>query len=216
MRRHPDFLQRHPELMDVLDVPASYQGNGVVDLRHELLKRLRAEVSDLTSSRDSLLATGRSNLMTQNRVHQAVLAMLEAHSFERFIETITTDMAIILDIDMVTVCVEISAEALAAKSIDGISPLEPGQIEQIFGPSGHVCLRSDIAGDPVIFGEGAGLIRSDALIRLNISPEAPQAVLALGSRDPDHYHSSQGTELMSFLARVLECGCRKWLGMPSP
>ncbi len=216
LRRHPDFLSDHPALLGDLDPPKRQQGDGVLDLQHAMLLRLRHDVRELTHCRDELLATGRSNLVIQNRVHKAVLALLEADSFEQFIETITTDLAIILGLDLVMVCVEFNQEDGVERPVAGIMRLPSGQVDRIFGPGGQVRLRDDIDGDETIFGEASGLIRSDAVIRLNISAKAPSALLALGSRDKDHFHAGQGTELLSFLARVLESSCRKWLGLSAP
>ena len=97
LRRHPDFLNHYPELLEVLTPPARERGDGVVVLQQFLVERLRRENGELAQLRDELVATGRSNLATQSRVHEAILAILRARSFEEFVETITTDLAVILD-----------------------------------------------------------------------------------------------------------------------
>jgi uncharacterized protein YigA (DUF484 family) len=72
-------------------------------------------------------------------------------------------------------------------------------------------LESDTAGEEALFGAGAGLVRSQAVVRLNVSPEAPACALALGSRDPEMFHPGMRTELVGFLGRVLERCIRSWL-----
>ena len=47
-----------------------------------------------------------------------------------------------------------------------------------------------------MFGGGAGLVRSDALIRLKISAAAPPGLLAFGTRHPGYFNPGQGTELL--------------------
>ena len=42
----------------------------------------------------------------------------------------------------------------------------------------------------------------------------PQAMLALGSRQPEHFHPGQGTELLVFLAGTLQQCIRMWLDLP--
>src|SRR3546814_9573997 len=71
-----------------------------------MVERLRRENAELSDLRNDLVATGRSNLAIQSRVHEAILALLRAASFEEFVETITTDLAVILDLDVVTIGVE--------------------------------------------------------------------------------------------------------------
>ena len=70
--------------------------------------------------------------------------------------------------------------------------------------------------DPEIFGAGAGLVHSEALLRLDIGGKAPDALLALGSRCDGAFDDGQGTELLGFLARVLEICFRGWLNLASP
>ena len=57
-------------------------------------------------------------------------------------------------------------------------------------------------------------VRSDALIRLRISTNTPPALLALGSRQTGAFHAGQGTELLTFLSKVLEVSFRAWLHLP--
>jgi uncharacterized protein YigA (DUF484 family) len=71
-----------------------------------------------------------------------------------------------------------------------------------------------VEGDAMVFGPGAGLVSSDALLRLSISSTTPTALLALGAREPGQFHPGQGTELLTFLARVVESCIRGWLNLP--
>ncbi|MFQ5775159.1 MAG: DUF484 family protein [Kiloniellaceae bacterium] len=214
LRGHPTFLCEHPELLDVLTPPARSCGDGVADLQQFMVEKLRRELAEMAAARDALVVTGRSNLSAQARVHKAALALLGARSFEHFIETLTTDVAIILDLDVVTVGVEQTTGAPTRPETPGVCRLEPHMIDHLIGPGQQVALRADVTGDPAIFGPGAGLVRSDALIRLSISRAAPAALLALGSRQPEQFQPGQGTELLGFLARVVETSIRGWLNLP--
>jgi len=73
-----------------------------------------------------------------------------------------------------------------------------------------------VAGDAMVFGAAAGLVRSDTMLRLTISPAAPLGLLAFGTRHPGYFNPGQGTELLGFLARVLEHCIREWLDLPQP
>jgi uncharacterized protein YigA (DUF484 family) len=214
LRRHPDFLAENNELLDVLTPPARERGEGVLDLQRFMVERLRRELAEVTDLRNDLVATGRSNLAIQRRVHEAILALLRAGSFEEFVETITTDLAVILDLDVVTIGVERAADGAAWKPVSGVYCLKSGSIDNLLGRAGTLLLRDDVAGDPAIFDGAAGLVRSDALIRLAIGESAPPALLALGSRQSGAFHAGQGTELLSFLSHVLEVTFRAWLYLP--
>ncbi len=71
-----------------------------------------------------------------------------------------------------------------------------------------------IEGNPSAFGEAADLVRSAALVRLEISASTPPALLAFGSRDSEKFHPGQATELIGFLAAALESIIRGWLTLP--
>lgn len=214
LHRHPDFLCTHPEVLEVLAPPARVNGNGVVDMQQFMVERLRDDLTKMAAARDAVVATGRSNLSAQARVHKAVLALLGSRSFEHFIETLTTDTAMILDLDVVAIGVEQSSADTARAETAGVYRLDPDMVDQLLGEGQKIVLRSHVAGDPAIFGAGAGLVHSDALLRLSISGATPQALLALGSRQPEQFQPGQGTELLNFLARVVESCIRGWLNLP--
>lgn len=214
LRAHPDFLRDSPELLDALTPPVRSCGDGVADLQRFLVEKLRRDVADLTAARDALVTAGRGNLAVQARVHKAALVLLAARNFEHFIETLTTDLAIILDLDVVVVGVEQNADSAARPDCAGVVRLAPDMVDRLLGPGQNIVLRADIAGDPRVYGGGAGLVQSDALIRLSIGRSAPAAVLAFGTRQAGHFQPGQGTELLSFLARVVEISIRGWLNLP--
>ena len=221
LRRHPDFLVNRPDLLAVLAPPTREMGDGVVDLQHFMLDRLRTDVARLKLVQRKLISTSRANLQNQTRVHNAVLAMLAATTFEHLITVVTEELTLLLDIDAVGLCVETprgkgrltgrNGKTLAA----GVLMLEPGSVDELLGASHDVLLRSDVVGDPALFGApAAGLVRSDALVRLRVSPAAPVGLLALGARKPGVFHPGQGTELLTFLAQVVEHSIRAWLDLP--
>jgi len=217
LRRHPDFLARHPELLDLQLSPGRHGGSGVVDLQQFMVERLRGEINKLRNDQDDILANTRDNLSTQERIHKAVVELLEAESFEQFIDIITGDLGLLLEVDVVSLCVELSDHTPKRPRHEGIQFLGRGAVDRALGGKDrHVVLRDEAVGDPEIFGPAAELVRSDAMLRLNISSHAPAGLIAFGARHPGYFHSGQGTELMSFLGRVIEFGIRTWLDLPKP
>ncbi|MHA1151940.1 MAG: DUF484 family protein [Alphaproteobacteria bacterium] len=214
LRQHPDFFDQNPELLDAIAPVGAARAGGVVDLRHVMVERLREELAGMSTLHDDLVVTGRVNLSAQTRVHKAILALLAARNFEHFVETLTTDLAVIVDLDVVTLGVEQSGEDVSRAQTPGVYSLDPGTVDRLVGAGQSVALRDTIEGDPMVFGPGAGLVASDALLRLSISSTTPPALLALGSREPGQFHPGQGTELLGFLARVVESCIRGWLNLP--
>jgi uncharacterized protein YigA (DUF484 family) len=211
LRRHPDFLERHPEALRLMRAPSRELGEGVFDFQHFHVERLRQDLTRLNLENRSLIAAGRGTLASQGRVHKAVLAILAASSFEQLLQTVTTDLAVLLDVDVVTIGVESATASGGRLSIQGIQLLKAGAIDALFGPERTLLLRGDQPGETVLFGAAAGLVRSQALLRLGFGRGAPLGLLCIGTRQPGRFHPGLGTELLTFLARVISITISQWL-----
>jgi len=123
-------------------------------------------------------------------------------------------LAIQLDVDAVTLCVEGEAESLPPAVGKGVYVLPRGTVDRLLGPGRPVLLQNRIDGDPAMLGAAARLVTSGAFLRLSISPATPPGLLCLGSRLEGKFHTGQGTELLTFLARVVEHSIKAWLDLP--
>ena len=213
LREHPDFLSQNSDLVQHLTPPSVSHGKGVLDFQYFMVERLRGEVGRLKEQQRELISTTRANINNQNRIHAAVLFLLDARTFEQLIQTITTDLAVLLDLDVAGLVVESNGSDIPHVHASGVRVVEPGTVIAWLGKR-VVVLYADTPGDPSIFGGGAGLVRSQALIRIQVSEDTPAGLLAFGSRDPEMFHSGQGTELVCFLSRVIERSIRAWLNLP--
>lgn len=214
LRRHPNFLNDYPELLEVLMPPKRRQhGEAVVDLQSAMIERMRNENRRMGEQQADLLATSRANMTTQSRIHAGVLALLEATTFENLIQAITTDLAVLLDVDVVTLCVE-APDSHPRRDVAGVHMLVPGEVDDILGPNRDIVLVPLTHMPNPLYGGAAGLVQSEALLRLRPSARAPMGLLALGSRVEGRFDPSQGTELLGFLARILELCIRTWLELP--
>lgn len=187
-------------------------GSDVVDLQHAMVGRLRTELVRSVKQHGELIDAGRNNQRSQARIHETVLRLLSARSLDHLLELMTTDLVGLLDIDAVALCLETGSVAPATSH--GIRILPDGTIAKVIGSERDVTLRDNVSGDRRIFGEAAGLVRSDALLRLVVRENGPPALLALGSREPRRFHPGQGSELLAFLAHVMEHSICTWLDLP--
>ncbi|MEQ8196001.1 MAG: DUF484 family protein, partial [Rhodospirillales bacterium] len=92
-----------------------------------------------------------------------------------------------------------------------IQPYQPDDIDDIMGTDYDVRLFKDIEESKAVFGSAATLVRSAALMRLRPSRIVPPGLVALGARTAGFFHPRQGTELVTFLARVIERCTHRWL-----
>lgn len=211
LRRHPDFLVEHQDLLRLLTPPAHVRGDGVLDMQRYMLERLRGDLGRLQDAQNDLVATARVNLSIQTRVHAAVLAMLATTTLEHLIEVITTDLAVHLEVDAIVLGFEALDRVAPGQEARGLRLFPKGRIDRLLAGAREILLISDQPGSAEIFGAAATLVKSQALLRLQLRRDAPLGVLAFGARDPDKFHSGQGTELLTFLGRVVELTIRGWL-----
>lgn len=210
LKTQPDFLNRNPALCDILLPPSEHKGKGVVDFQHYMLKRLRSDRDGVIEEAREIVETSRANMNNQNRVFRAVLMLLEAKQFDDFVHTITMDMASILDVDIIALCIESSGDVIPHINMTGVKAVAPDSIGKLMGDQA-IKLNAHIEGHEGIYGGGCGLVKSEALVRLNVSPDSPDILLAFGSRDPNLFEDGQGTELLSFVGLVIERCLRIWL-----
>lgn len=210
----PDFFASHPDALQGLTLPNRHLGDGIVDFQTALIENLRQEITKLEGEREQLLATARANQQSLSRIQECILTLLSAKSFEQLIQSVTTDFAAMLNLDMVMLCIESDDEGPRLLKTPGLVILPSGTVGRYFEGDQRMLLRSDVDGDPEVFGGGAPLIRSDALVRLDIAETSPPALIAFGSRDVDRFNNSQSTELVRFLTQILEHVVRAWLDLP--
>lgn len=213
LKNHPDFLETHPDACDFLTPPREKKQGGIVDFQQYLVKRLKEDREQVLNTAHGIMETARSNMNNTTRLHRAVLRLLECHSFTEFIETITADLATQLDIDICTLVVEAERGHIPHIHVAGIRMVPEGTIDTWLAGR-EILLQPDIAGVEAIYGGGAALVRSQGLVRVNIARDTPPALLAFGSRDPQMFVEGQGTELITFLASVVERLFRMWLQLP--
>jgi hypothetical protein len=213
LRANPDFLIRHSELCLALSPPSRWpEQDGVVDMQVYLNERLHDELERTRGAAEHLIHTSRFNMSTQSRTHQAVLEVLAAESMAELAATVTGDLPELLDVDVATLCFETGPRPRPELSLPGVFLLPDGEVEKLLGgPDRDCALLEEMPGDPRLFGDAAGLVASSALVRLTAGGRCPAGVMALGSRHINTFHSGQGTELLNFLARVVENCIHRWV-----
>ena len=213
LSENSDFLTRNPELYSVLIPPLPRTNDRIVDMQLYINEQLRKEINTLRSERQNLIDSSRSNLTSQGCIHAAVISLLDAPTFDQFIEVMNTDLTNFLHLDVVTLYIEGNFPMINFNDFDAVFPLPHGHADKLIGEGIKVLLKED-EGANDLFGSACKLVRSYALIRLESSGTSPDAILALGSRLKRRFHPRQGTELLSFLGDVVAKCIRAWLDLP--
>jgi len=216
---NPDFLKDHPDLFKKLTAPDRYEdlsaSSGVVDLQKVMVHHLQKESKRLTDDQQRLVQSTRQVLSLQKKVHAAVESLLAAPCFESFIHNLAREVPLHLEVDLVGVAIESEELGITGMRTSGIHLLPKGFIDDFMGPKTKLLFEQNIAGDPAFYGAGAGLVRSQALIRLQVSSRCPNAILLLGSRLKTDFKPSIGQEqLYTFLGSCVSHLLRTWLDLP--
>lgn len=216
----PEVILEDRDLMRAL-IAANERamGNNIVDLRGIGMERLEARLERLEDTHRSVIAAAYENLAGTNQVHRAILQMLDPLSFEEFLKNLGGEVAQTLRVDCIRLVLESvqDADDPALRRLgEVLFVAEPGFIADYVAGGRNVSLRpvtlrQTIPSSDQIYGERAGWIRSEALLRLDFGKGRLPGLLVMGAEDPHQFKPTQGTDLLAFFAGVFERTMRRWL-----
>ncbi|MBO6826991.1 MAG: DUF484 family protein [Sneathiella sp.] len=206
---NPEFLRENDDLISQHLPENRVSEEGVVNMQSFLLEKLQRETRDLKDLQGDLVAAARGNLHTQNIIHRSILEILGATSFNQFVHILTQDLTDVLEVDVITLCVEDSLVPLP--DMTGLQRLKKGSVERVYWPHNNMVMRAEASGTKAVFGPAKDLVASDCLIRLEVPALHAGVLLGIGSRDPNHFHPDQGTELIEFFAGCVEALLGHWV-----
>jgi len=210
LKSNPKFLQKNPAAMDLLLPPKdTANGRRVVDFQHYMVEKLKADKKMVLDTTRDIIEVSRENMSNLARINNAVLKMLEAENFDQFIQILSVDVAVALDCDAVSILIENDGR-LPNTSMRACRYVPQGATKQWISENDAV-IQSNIKGSVNVFGEAAGLVQSQALLKINHSIDIPTTLLAFGSRDPEMFVEGMGTDLIQFLCDVTERVLKMWM-----
>ena len=181
----------------------------VIQFEEHAVARLRERLGAAQEANQDLIAFARGHSGAVSSIHAAVLAALEADSFDMLLHVVTSDWPLILGIDSVALALVVGDRGFRA-DVNGVQFIEPQIVERVIGNVGAVAMNSVERGNP-LFGPACGLIRAEALIRIDCEPPLPTGLIALGQRTPQELDARHGSELLMFLGRSLAAIIRRWI-----
>lgn len=215
LQANPDFIAQNPELLKTLTPPKGETGSEkVLDFNQFALGNLQSEVKELQSRFDGLLTSARDNMSAQRQIHEAVLELMKAQDLESLLEVITTDLVRLFDVDVVRLAMESEVAEFydpyaQAQHHAGVIFVPLGTVDRLIGMNDTACLLADAkeAGSEdveVIFKDCEELVGSIAMLRLRLVDMQREVALIFAVREVGRFHSQQATDLLSFLAEIVE------------
>ncbi len=216
----PEAILEDRDVMNALiGANERLMGSNIVDLRGIAMERLGNRLDRLEDTHRTVIAAAYENLAGTNQVHRAILQMMDPLSFEDFLKTMAADVAQTLRVDCVRLVLESVQDAddpTIRRLGEVLYVAAPGFVaDYLTGgrnvPQRAVTLRQVLPQSDRIYGERAGWIRSEALMRLDFGKGRLPGMLVLGAEDPHLFKPTHGTDLLAFFAGVFERTMRRWL-----
>jgi uncharacterized protein YigA (DUF484 family) len=199
---NPDFLRGDDGLLDELGLKVA-AGN-VVDFGPAVMARVHAAHQREATQRQQVEETARANFSAQAQTHGAVIDLLDSRNH--------SDLARRVD-DLAQQRFGLTAGVIALeveRPPAGWKMLVEGQVDMVLGGPQRLARMGFAPTALGLFGERSDVIKSMAMVRMAIWEPSRQGLLAFGSTDPEGFTDDMGTELVAFLARVVERTAERW------
>lgn len=190
---HPDFFERHPELLASLVLPHS-SGNAV-SLIERQVTALRQQAEQGKRRLEEFVAIARENELLNERLHHLTLQLIGCGDFDEVVNTLQD----LLHDDFRAEAVELhlystsEADYQNNPNLDGFRDFLEGQKPRC----GHLTEEQL----KYLFGPQAGDIDSTALIP--ITGEGLLGMLAIGSHSQHRFHPGMGTDYLIRLGEIV-------------
>ncbi len=196
LREHGDFFVEHEELLTSLRLP--HQRGDTVSLVERQMKLLRERNIEMRHRLSQLMDVARDNDRLFDKTRRLILALLDAGSLEEVVMAVEDSLRQEFQVPFVSLILFSDTPTPVGRSITSA--------EAQVAISGLLSDGKSVAGTlrdhelDFLFGEEQRQqIGSTALINLN----GGQGLLAIASRDPQHYKSSVGTLFLGYIGEVL-------------
>ena len=200
LRDNPDFFERHADLLLELSVPHD-GGAGAVSLVERQIELLRRRNEEMRRTLEEYVANARASDELAGKLNRLVTRLLACRDPGERVRALPGNLREIFSLDFVRLLL-FDADPDDYADVPGLAatPREDLMAEglsAVLKANAPRCGRFSSEQREFLFGKAAGKVASAALAPLG--HRGKLGLLALGSRDPDHYHRGKSTE---FLGRV--------------
>jgi uncharacterized protein YigA (DUF484 family) len=202
LRESPDILQRHPELLAVLEVP--HQTGQAVSLIEKQVAVLRQQTEAQDKRLRELMDVARDNERLANSRHGLALNLLAAHDLNDVVSTVLDVLSDELSADYAVIKlfsddkdrIEQSSDLFVDASDKALTAFKT-MLEQ----KNTVCGKAITEQKTFLFEDNADNINSVAVIPLVAG--ANLGLIGLGANDVERFKSSMGTDFLSQIGDLI-------------
>jgi len=204
LSNHPDFFQRHANLLETLQVP---HGTGTTSLIERQVAVLREKGRDLEEQLNGLVRTARGNEQIVTRLQRFTLELMRANSIDDVVASCHEILRDDFNADFVTLKI-----IGVNKSIYYVSPRSKSlkHFDKLLDSKKSVCGRLKAEQQAFLFAKNSDKINSVALIPLSGAKKSI-GILALGSENESRFHPGMGTVFISHLGELISTSLSRYL-----
>lgn len=202
LREHPDFFDRHPDILERLEL--GHESGVATSLIERQVERLRQHNDELDHQLRRLMQIAAENERLMSRLHQLTLKLVSIDSPAEFFSFLIASLRD--DFHAEDVSIYLFDRQLAAAAGDDIQGLEADDpaLEPFRGPLERKQTLCGCFNEPklaFLFGDKGRWIRSAALIPLG--DKGSNGLMAIGSSDAARFYPGMGTLFLDLLADVI-------------
>ncbi|APC16941.1 hypothetical protein BLL42_14815 [Pseudomonas frederiksbergensis] len=198
LEAHPDFFVEHEELLQTLRIP--HQRGDTISLVERQMKILRERNIEMRHRLSQLMDVARDNDRLFDKTRRLILALMDASSLDDVVISVEDSLRQDFQVPFVSLILFSDEPLPVGRWVTGAEAQKAigGLLSE--GKSVSGSLREHELD--FLFGEEQRKqIGSTAVVTL--SHQGLHGVLAIASRDPQHYKSSVGTLFLSYIAEVM-------------
>jgi len=193
---HADLFERHPELLDSLNLPHESGASSLIEVQ---VTRLRRENHQLRAQLETLADIAGENERLMQRLHQLTLEVMTTRSSGEFIERLIDRLA--SDFDARSVRLHLLERHQSLKDVAAVTLHEsgvPDWFEALLAQGNIEFGRFTRTKLETLFPRQHEEIGSAALV-----PIAGVGLLAIGSDSPERFHPNMGTLFLELLGTTI-------------
>ncbi len=199
LRQNPDFLERHPALLNHLQL--SHASGPATSLIERQVQYLRQENEALQQKHNQLIQIASDNEKLMFRLHQLTLELMSIGDLPSFFDSLCEALMTEFKADIINITLfDIKIEAGPKTPLYRVRRDDPElqQFQDNLDKGHSVCGRLNRNKRDYLFGSRAQWVESMVLV-----PMGEDGMLAIGSSDPARFYPGMGTLFLDFLANVV-------------
>ncbi|MGD8999317.1 MAG: DUF484 family protein [Granulosicoccaceae bacterium] len=201
LRKHPDFFEKHIDLLAELRLP--HKTGEAVSLIERQVNVLRDNNQKLEQKLKNLIQIARDNDRLNSRTQRLALTLLEASSLDEVYYGLQE--ALLNDFGADCITLRLFAEPGDKRGLDEIFISRHDStmqlFEKFFTANKPICGPLAASQAQYLFAERAERISSAALVP--ICDSECYGLLAIGSEDPRRFHPAMGTVFLSHIGDMV-------------